>query len=76
MVKMIKNWRYWLIMAIGFAAFVNLIGTPNENDPHYWEILICSKFTAVALAILDVGLYTWFAMRGEVNDILNFGEDE
>ncbi len=76
MEKMIKNWRYWLLMAIGFAAFINLIGTPNENNPYYWELVICSKFTAVALAVFDIGLYTWFADRGEIDDVLDYGKEE
>lgn len=76
MTRMIKNWRYWLIMAIGFAAFVCLIGAPNENSPLYWEILILSKFAAVVLTIFDVALYTWFAMRGEIDDVHDFLIDE
>lgn len=75
MAKMIKNWRYWLIMAIGFTAFC-LMGAPNENNPLYWEILILTKFAAVALTIADVALYTWFAMRGEIDDVLDFMKDE
>lgn len=73
---MIKNWRYWLLMAIGFAAFISLIGTPEENNQYYWELVICSKFAAVALSVLDIALYIWFADSGEINDVLDFGEDE
>jgi len=57
MKKVMKNWRYWLMMAIAFIAFFNLIGMPHNDNPNYWELVIYSKFTAVALASTYVCTY-------------------
>lgn len=57
MKKVMKNWRYWLMVVIGFIAFFNLIGMPHNDNPNYCELVIYSKFTAVALAYFDIRLY-------------------
>lgn len=42
MKKVMKNWRYWLMVVIGFIAFFNLIGMPHNDNPNYWELVIYS----------------------------------
>ncbi len=72
MKKVIKNWRCWLIAAVAMAAFLNLVGMPQEGDPNYWELFLYSKFTALALAYIDVLLYAWFAKRGEIDELTEY----
>lgn len=72
MKKVIKNWRYWLIMAIAFAAFFNLIGMPQNGNPNYWALVIYSKFTTFALAYIDIRLFVWFAKRREIDEIIEY----
>lgn len=40
MKKVMKNWRYWLMVVIGLIAFFNLIGMPRIDNPNYWELVI------------------------------------
>jgi hypothetical protein len=72
MKKVMKNWRYWLMMAIAFIAFFNLIGMPHNDNPNYWELVIYSKFTAVALAYIDIRLYVWFAKHRKIDELLKY----
>lgn len=71
-----KNWRYWLMVAIGFAAMLNFAGMPQSGNPNYWALVIYSKFTAVALAYIDVRLYVWFAKHRKIDDIINFVNED
>ena len=70
MKKVMKNWRYWLMVAIAFIAFFNLIGMPHNDNPNYLELVIYSKFTAVALAYIDIRLYVWFAKHRKIDELL------
>ncbi len=70
MIKVIKNWRYWLIMIIGMIAVFNLFGMPDKDNPSYWELVIYSKLTAIALAYMDIRLFVWFAKRRKIDDLL------
>ena len=72
MKKVMKNWRYWLIVVIGFIAFFNLIGMPHNDNPNYLELVIYSKFTAVALAYIDIRLYVWFAKHRKIDELLEY----
>ncbi len=72
MKKVMRNWRYWLIMAIGVVAFFNLIGLPHSNNPYFWVLVIYSKFTAVALAYIDIRLYVWFAKHRKIDEFLEY----
>lgn len=75
--KAMKSWRYWLMSAIGFAAFITLIGMPCDGDPDYWKLVIYSKLAAFALAYMDVRLYVWFAKHRKVDELLEYiNEDE
>lgn len=72
MKKVMRNWRYWLIMIIGFVAFFNLIGMPHRSNPNYWELVIYSKFTAFALAYIDVRLYVRFAKHRKIDELIEY----
>ena len=77
MKKVIKNWRYWLIVAIAFAAIFNFIGMPQDGNPNYWELVIYSQFIAVALAYMDIRLYVWFAKHRKIDELIEYiNEDE
>ena len=77
MKKVMKNWRYWLMVAIAFIAFFNLIGMPHNDNPNYLELVIYSKFTAVALAYIDIRLYVWFAKHRKIDELLeDINEDK
>lgn len=77
MKKIVKNWRYWLIMVVGAVAFFNLIGMPHRNNPSYWELLVYSKFTAFALIYMDIRLYVWFAKHRKIDELIDYiNEDE
>lgn len=67
---MILNWRYWLLGAIGTVAFLFLILTPEENDPHFLATLFVSKASAIALAVADIALYMWFVDEGELDEFI------
>ena len=72
MKKVMKNWRYWLMVAIAFIAFFNLIGMPHNDNPNYLELVIYSKFTAVALAYIDIRLYVCFAKHRKIDELLEY----
>ena len=72
MKKVMKNGRYWLMVAIAFIAFFNLIGMPHNDNPNYLELVIYSKFTAVALAYIDIRLYVWFAKHRKIDELLEY----
>ena len=72
MKKVMKNWRYWLMVAIAFIAFFNLIGMPHNDNPNYVELVIYSKFTAVALAYIDIRLYVCFAKHRKIDELLEY----
>lgn len=72
MKKIMKNWRYWLMVIIGVIALINLIGMPDADNPNYWELVIYSKFTAVALAYIDIRLYVWFAKHRKIDELLEY----
>ena len=72
MKKIMKKWRYWLMVVIGVIAFLNLIGMPDADNPNYWELVIYSKFTAVALAYIDIRLYVWFAKHRKIDELLEY----
>ena len=72
MKKVMKNWRYWLMVAIAFIAFFNLIGMPHNDNPNYLELVIYSKFTAVALAYIDIRLYVLFAKHRKIDELLEY----
>ena len=72
MKKIMKNWRYWLMVVIGVIAFLNLIGMPDADNPNYWGLVIYSKFTAVALAYIDIRLYVWFAKHRKIDELLEY----
>lgn len=72
MKKVIKNWRYWLMVAIAFAAIFNFMGMPQDGNPNYWELVIYSKFTAVALAYMDIRLYVWFAKHRKIDELIEY----
>lgn len=52
--------------------FFNLIGMPHDGNPNYWELVIYSKFTAVALAYFDIRLYVWFAKHRKIDELLEY----
>ena len=72
MKKVMKNFCYCLIVSIAFIAFFNLIGMPHNDNPNYWELVIYSKFTAVALAYIDIRLYVWFAKHRKIDELLEY----
>lgn len=76
MKKVMKNWRYWLMVVIGFAAMLNFATMPQEGNPNYWALVIYSKFTAVVLAYMDIRLYVWFAKHRKIDDIINFVNED
>ena len=60
------------MVAIAFIAFFNLIGMPHNDNPNYVELVIYSKFTAVALAYFDIRLYVWFAKHRKIDELLEY----
>lgn len=76
MKKIMKNWRYWLMVAVSLTAILNLVGMPQEENPNYWALVIYSKFTAIVLAYMDIRLYVWFAKHRKIDDIINFVNED
>ena len=72
MKKVMKNRRYWLMVAIAFIAFFNLNGMPHNDNPNFLELVIFSKFSAVALAYIDIRLYVWFAKHRKIDELLEY----
>lgn len=68
--KVMKNWRYWLLAAVATAAAALLVGTPGDNAPGYWRMLVCSRLAGATLAYADVRLFVWFARRRKIDDLL------
>lgn len=72
MIKVISNWRYWLVMVIGLIAVFNLFGMPDKDNPNYWVLVIYSKFTAAALTYIDIRLFVWFAKHRQIDEIIEY----
>ncbi len=66
---MIFNWRYWALTFVGIIAFLLLVGTPDESNPHYWSLFIATKITALALIYADYKVYIWCAENGKIDKI-------
>lgn len=70
--NIILNWRFWVMAAIAAVAIMNLFGVPQPDDANYWLLMVYSKFTAAVLIYFDVRLFVWFAKHRQIDDILNF----
>lgn len=60
------------MVAIAFAAILNFVGMPQNGNPNYWALVVYSKFTAVALAYMDIRLYVWFAKHRKIDELIEY----
>ena len=76
MKQILKNWRFWLMSVIGALAVVSLIGVPAPHACNFWLVMLYSKITALAFLYLDYRLFVWFERKGQIDDIINFLNNE
>lgn len=76
MKQILKNWRFWLMSVVGALAVVSLMGVPAPHAGNFWLVMVYSKVTAIALLYLDYRLFVWFERKGQIDDIINFLNNE
>lgn len=76
METMTFNWRYWVLTFIGFLAFACIAGMPQDSNPHYWTIVVCSKVAGIIFAMLGYCLYMKFAQSGKIDNIIEYLEND
>ena len=38
MLRIILNWRYWILLAIGSAALIGIFGSPDDYEGFAWWV--------------------------------------
>lgn len=73
MIKIIFNYRYWLLIAIGMATFINLIAIPNPEFviTNYCLVFIYTKICAIALAYIGYRLTKYYLQKGELDELID-----
>lgn len=74
MIKMMRNWRYWVLAALGAVVVICILGEPIGGN----IILQFAGSKAVALiaAYMFVHLLRYWASRNEIDDIIKNVKEE
>lgn len=76
MVKLLKNWRFWVLMGILFIAFINASIDPPENFSEKTLILIIVKINAIVLIWLDIQLFRFWVRTRKIDDIVKYIQED
>lgn len=76
MVKLLKNWRYWVLMGILFIALTNALIDPPENFSEKTLILIIVKINTIVLIWLDIQLFRFWLRTRKIDDIVNYIQED
>lgn len=76
MIKLLKNWRYWVLMGILFIALINALINPPENFSEKTLILIIVKINTIVLIWLDIQLFRFWLRNRKIDDIVNYIQED
>lgn len=76
MVKLLKNWRYWVLMGILFIALINALISSPENFSEKTLILIIVKINTIVLVWLDIQLFRFWLRTRKIDDIVNYIQED
>ena len=76
MVKLLKNWRFWVLMGILFIALINALIDPQENFSEKTLILIIVKINTIVLIWLDIQLFRFWVRTRKIDDIVNYIQED
>ena len=73
MFRIILNWRYWVLFAIGSFAVIGIFGSPKDYDGFaWWMVFILSKVIGFNLGYLYFRLFIYWDSRNEIAELSKF----
>lgn len=76
MLRIIFNWRYWVLLAIGCIALIGIFGFPEEYEGFAWCVaFIISKVIGFYFGYLYFRLFTYWSDRNEIIELSKFVND-
>lgn len=72
MKELLKNPRYWKLIAIALFALANLAYCPDRANPNFALLVFYSKLTGAASWILAVRLWNHYKENHLIDDILEY----
>ena len=76
MVKLLKNWRFLVLMGILCFALINALIDPPENFSEKTLILIIVKINTIVLVWLDIQLFRFWVRTRKIDDIVNYIQED
>ena len=78
--RVLLNWRYYVLLLLGLIATVGIFGTPADDCPTWLLILIVSKIIGFGAAYYYYRLMIYWCNKGRTPELekLNriLGDDE
>lgn len=74
--KALKNWRYYLLIAIALICVISALGVPSTENESFFEILIISKLIAIVAGSLFAALLSYFLYNDKLPEFNSLLEDE
>lgn len=74
MKKIIRNYRYWVLLIMGTIAMLGIMAVPADELPFtsWLYMLVSSKLIAVAASYIFHRLYIRWESRGTIEELTNF----
>ncbi len=70
MLRIILNWRYWVLLAIGSVALIGIFGSPEEYEGFaWWVAFIISKVIGFYFGYLYFRLFMYWDDRNEIAEL-------
>lgn len=70
MLRIILNWRYWVLLAIGSVALIGIFGTPEDYEGFaWWVAFFVSKAIGFYLGYLYFRLFMYWDDRNEIAEL-------
>lgn len=75
--KVITNYRYWLLLVLGIVATLGVFSAPSEeSDPLTWlTLLLTSKAVGLGAGYLFFHLVAHFDKNGTVPELTKFTKE-
>ncbi len=73
MLKIISNYRYWVLLVLTLIALFGLFAVPSDTLPGiYWVYcLISSKLLGFVIIYLAYRLYKRWERKGAIDELIN-----
>lgn len=76
MLRIILNWRYWVLLAIGSVALIGIFGSPEEYEGFaWWVAFIISKVIGFYFGYLYFRLFMYWDGRNEIAELSRLAKD-